>query len=549
MRRKIEYRLIAGFTVILLLHVLGAAITVVWAARLGAYLDRLYVQGLEPVAALSSIQVELVAGDAATKLYVVSADPLRRRRLEAELELRDWHISELLAKLRNMPLSPLTRQNLEAFENRYIQYRNVRNDLLAASEAQRHQEAEALLVGPVAAAYTAADEAINELVRLSVRRGELMYQDSKSEVRTLWILLAGGLVLALGLGCLIAYTVVRRTARASGELAQALERAAQSAAEAAAARDLAQQRLTALEQAYRSLAGAADGIAELVGGLTEMARRQAGQAAQQAAAVSQVASTMDELWHTADEIAGSTQAGLAAAEEGAAAVEEAISAIESNRRTVDHVAQDIVTLGRQSQAIGNIVDIITDLANKIHLLALNAAIEAESAGEHGRRFGAVAQQVKELARSARQATTEVKAVISRLQAAANAAVMATEQAAKEAHLSASLANQAGSIIQQMVAKMQAISAAAQQQQAASEQIASTMRGVEEIVRQTTLQSQDVAGMAAELAATAESMRQQCAGYIPTTPELPDLTEWVSPPPEQSRPALQQAPAFALPSRS
>ncbi len=544
-RRTVGYRLIAGFAMVILLMVAGAAAALAGMARAGAGLDRLYTRGIQTARELSAIQLELQASDTALKRYTAASDLVQRRRLEAQLELSDWHISQSLARVRAAPLPAEAHADLQSFEARYKRYRDFYNTLLVTSSEGWGQEAEALLDGSVATAYHAANELITELISETIHEGESAYRGIRTEAQLMLGASATGLVLALAVSSVLARAVARRIELATAEQAVAIEQAKQSVTEAAMARDLARQRLTELAQAYRSLAGAADGIAELVGGLTEMARQLAGQAAQQAAAVSQVASTMDELWSAADEIARSAQDGLAAAEEGAASVEEAIAAIEANRRTVDHVAQQIVALGRESQAIGNIVDVITDLANKIHLLALNAEIEAESAGERGRRFGAVAQQVKELARSARQAAAEVTSIISRLQAAANAAVMATEQAAKEAHVSASLANQAGAVIQQMVSKMQAISAATQQQQAASEQIASTVRGVEEIVRQTTLQSQDIAGMAAELSATAESMRQQCAHAV-EMPSVTPETRWAA---ERTPLALPLAPASALPSQS
>jgi methyl-accepting chemotaxis protein len=543
--RGADYRLVAGIATVILLMVIGAAVAVIGMAWAGAGLDRLYYQGTRAAHEFAAIQLELLASDTALKRYVAAGDPVQRRWLEAELELRDWHIAQSLARVRAAPLPPETRAHLQSFEARYERYRDLYNSLLAAGSGGPVQEAEALLDGPVATAYTAANELITELISATIHEGERHYRWVRAETQLMLVASAAGLVLALAVSSVLVRAVARRIALAATEQAAAIGQARQSAAEAAMARDLASKRLADLEQAYRSLAGAAEGIAELASGLTQMARQQAGQAAQQAAAVSQVASTMDELWSTAEEIARSAQDSLAAAEEGAASVEEAIAAIEANRRTVDHVAQQAVALGRESQAIGNIVDLITDLANKIHLLALNAALEAENAGEHGRRFGAVAQQVKELARSARQATTEVKAMISRLQAAANAAVMATEQAAKETHLSASLANQAGGAIQHMVTRMQAISAATQQQQAASEQIASTMRGVEEVVREATLQSQDIAGMAAELSAVAETMRQQCTH----TSEMPRVTPEVDGAGEQTPLAQPRAPASALPSRS
>src|SRR5258707_7263519 len=97
------------------------------------------------------------------------------------------------------------------------------------------------------------------------------------------------------------------------------------------------------------------------------------------------------------------------------------------RKQMEAIAQSIVRLSEQGQTIGLIIATVEDLAAQSNLLAVNAAIEAAKAGEHGKGFGVVAQEVKSLAEQSRQATNQVRTILSDVQKATATAVLATEQ--------------------------------------------------------------------------------------------------------------------------
>src|SRR5438128_3440680 len=101
-----------------------------------------------------------------------------------------------------------------------------------------------------------------------------------------------------------------------------------------------------------------------------------------------------------------------------------------SREQMNSIAQIMVRLSEQNQAIGQIIATVDDLAQQSNLLAVNASIEAAKAGEEGKGFSVVAQEVKSLAEQSRQATTQVRAILSDIQKATSAAVMATEQGGK-----------------------------------------------------------------------------------------------------------------------
>ena len=116
--------------------------------------------------------------------------------------------------------------------------------------------------------------------------------------------------------------------------------------------------------------------------------------------------------------------------EAAQAVSEETDVLEAEfkqriREQMEAIAESMVRLSEQGQAIGQIIATVEDLAAQSNLLAVNASIEAAKAGEHGKGFGVVAQEVKSLAEQSKQATNQVRTILSDIQKATTAAVMAT----------------------------------------------------------------------------------------------------------------------------
>jgi len=169
------------------------------------------------------------------------------------------------------------------------------------------------------------------------------------------------------------------------------------------------------------------------------AEQQARGAKDQVSAATEVSATMRELVVTARMIAESAQrvtqvAGetAAAARGGTQTVEDAQRTMEGVRRQVDHIVDRMLDLGKRSQEIGKILDIITDLASQTNLLAINATIEASGAGAAGRRFGVVAGEIRKLADRVSGSTKEIRHLIGEIRSAANTTALATEAGAKAA---------------------------------------------------------------------------------------------------------------------
>jgi methyl-accepting chemotaxis protein len=254
--------------------------------------------------------------------------------------------------------------------------------------------------------------------------------------------------------------------------------------------------------------------------LSSTARQQASGSTEQASAISEVTSTIEEMGYTARQIAQSSEnvaelaeQTLAAVGQGQSSVDESVAAMEGIKGRVQELADKVLALGEHSQRIGEIMEIINNIADETHLLALNAAIESAGAGEHGRRFAVVAAEVKNLANRAMESSKEVRGIIAEIQRATNASVMAAEQGLKETAHGAEQVYQAGRSMEEIVLLSQRTSQASQeislattQQRTASEQIVETMREIAEVANQTAEGSRQVAEAATTLLGIAEDLQ-------------------------------------------
>ena len=198
-------------------------------------------------------------------------------------------------------------------------------------------------------------------------------------------------------------------------------------------------------------------------------------ATQTASAVTQTAATVEEVKQTslvasqkAKTVADSAQMTAQVSRTGEQSVDEAISRMTRIREQMESIADSVIKLGDQSRAIGEIIMSVHDLADQSNLLAVNAAIEAANAGEHGKGFSVVAQEVKTLAEQSKQATAQVRMILSEIQKATNVAVMVTEQGTKAVEAGVAQSLEAGGSIR-MLAKSMADAAQAVVQIAATSQ--------------------------------------------------------------------------------
>lgn len=240
----------------------------------------------------------------------------------------------------------------------------------------------------------------------------------------------------------------------------------------------------------------------------------------QAQRVAETATAMDEMNATVIEVAknasnAADSAGQARfkAVNGAKVVIEAVDSITAVQKKSIVLKTDMEALDRQAGGIGQIMNVISDIADQTNLLALNAAIEAARAGEAGRGFAVVADEVRKLAEKTMAATKEVGEAISHIQQGARKNLENVEQSVATIEQATDLANQSGMALKEIVAMVEAatdqvrsIAAASEQQSAASEEITKSIDDINTISAETARAMAQSALSVSELAEQAQNLR-------------------------------------------
>jgi methyl-accepting chemotaxis protein len=241
------------------------------------------------------------------------------------------------------------------------------------------------------------------------------------------------------------------------------------------------------------------------------------------AETTQAVRTMDEsIQHVAENAGISRQVAedaFANAQRGGEAVAKTIASMNRIRTNVQETAKKVKQLGESSQEIGDIVKLIEDIADKTDLLALNAAIQAELAGEHGRGFAVLADEVRRLAERATASTKQIATLVKSIQSETQEAVMAMEESTREVVSGSQLADEAGQallsidrIMAQLTDRIASISDATAEQATASKQIAETMRDISEVTTQTNASTRDAAEKVGYLDQVATQLRTSVAAF-------------------------------------
>ncbi len=254
--------------------------------------------------------------------------------------------------------------------------------------------------------------------------------------------------------------------------------------------------------------------------------QQASGASEQSAAIAQTTTTVDELKTIAEqsvsraqEVSGASQRTLDVSRAGQWAVQNTIASMTQIKVQVEGIAENILTLSEQTQQIGEIIATVNDIAAQSNILALNASVEAARAGEAGKGFAVVAVEVRNLAEQSRQATAQVKAILSDIQKATNATVMATEEGTKGVDEGVQLAAQAQDAIEQLAQVIEESAQAAtqmvaggRQQATGVEQVALAMRNINQATVQSLSSTHQSEQAAQDLDALAHSLTEIVEQY-------------------------------------
>lgn len=426
-------------------------------------------------------------------------DKVRTGMFKIETNLADYNKHEMPATEKKM---------MDAFMAERLNYgRNGVLPIIDLLQAEKFEQANTLSKTVMTPGFAKASTAIDALIKLQVEAAKIEYE--RVEKVTKFIRVAAitsilvGLLLSIALGLIITRSVncgVKELAKTAAMLANGdltarvnwdskdelgdVGRAFnQMAAEFSSLISQVRQSADQVANAATAQTGTAERVFSISGRQTE-------QAANAASSIDNLNMAVKEIAQRTLDVVASANEASTMADEGQLVVNRAVMGIQQVAGTVKESAELMASLGQRSDQIGQIVKVIKDIAEQTNLLALNAAIEAARAGEQGRGFAVVADEVRKLAERTATATAEISKMISAIQAETSNAVTTMSKGSIEVSDGVGLANQAGLSLQNInnsvkgVVKMIA-------------QISEATRSQSETTNEITQRVDQIAGMAKE----------------------------------------------------
>ena len=571
---KIGIRLIVGF-ILLACIALGIGLFGVYAvdrqqensrtigSRALPYAINLGLIGSE-LNVISSAQRTLLARD-------LPADVLNRQRSSIGKARDIYHAA--FAAIERLPLSPQEQQEVQALREAVDKWRERNEAFFRCLDRGDIAGMQEITLNSGWKARKAVQEHIDAVIERNAKASQALVTTSEAAARHLKIIIVvgvtAGFVLSILLGLLLTRSITSPLADcldfagavAKGDLGrelgvrrgdetgvladslrrmvetlrQTIEEARHKGLEAEQEALAAQQAKIEAEQAKQSaldarrdgMLQAAGRIAGVVEGMTSASEELSAQVEQssqgaelQSQRVGETATSMEQMNATVLEVArNASQATDTAdqarvkAQEGSEVVSQAVQSIGLARTHALELKEDMSGLGRQAENIGEVLNVISDIADQTNLLALNAAIEAARAGEAGRGFAVVADEVRKLAEKTMTATKEVGTSIRDIQDGAHKNIASVELAVRQIEEATSLADKSGNALQAIVTlvdqttdQVRSIATASEEQSAASEEINRAIKDINQISLETADAMHQSAQAVGELARQSQELK-------------------------------------------
>lgn len=424
------------------------------------------------------------------------------------------------------------RKKLAEFTVAYSEFKKVNDEVLVLSRGLKNEQARNLSNGEGRRLYDVASKSINEAQEIAEKAmdAEVKATDvSYASARNLMITTTAiGILACCGLALFIVNKVVKGlaivverikdVAQGEGDLTKRIE--VQNDDELGELSkwfntfmDKLQEIISQVAQSTEHIASATEEISSSATQSSQAAETQKDQTNQVSTAMQEMSSTVLQVSENSNKAAESARQAGEIAKNGGTIVSQTVSVIQGLATSTRDTATKIQELGKSSDQIGQIIGVIDDIADQTNLLALNAAIEAARAGEQGRGFAVVADEVRKLAERTTQATKEIAKMIKTIQEETQRAVDAMESGTKNVEEGVSSATKAGEALRDIIhasdqvgEMITHIATAATEQSSATEQVNSNMEQIAKLVQESAIGAQQSAKACADLSNLALDMQ-------------------------------------------
>lgn len=499
----------------------------------------LYNREIADELAIKEVRLHQTAIRADVGVMFLLSDRAQQEALHADVKKRSARVDELMGRLMAGGMDSPRTQRLREFDDLRKEYRDTRETvvipLIVAGKADEARKSFVTAQGDRNARMQKLADDLAEQSEASVAAA-MERSDALARASVTVFLVSGAIAVILAMLLTVLFNRIladplRRLSEAArqiadGDLTVALPDANRKDETGTLVQSF-RHMVARLRDLMREITEGVNVVASSAAEITASTTQVASGSAETAAAVSQTTATVEEIKQTtqvatekARYVSETAQKTAQVSEDGRRSTAEAIEAMNRIQGQMESIAESIVRLSEQGQAIGEIIATVNDLAEQSNLLAVNAAIEAAKAGEHGRGFGVVAQEVKSLAEQSKQATAQVRSILGQIQKATSGAVLATEKGSQSVEagvklfgdVEQSIERLSGSISESAQAAMQ-ISASAQQQLVGMDQVALAMQNINQAstqnvagTRQAEAAAQSLHGLGQKLKSLVEQYR-------------------------------------------
>ena len=483
----------------------------------------------------ASKAVEEIQGD--VRMAVLLKDESELAKLKKNIDSARGKYKESMIKLAELEKSEQGTKLLENVKNATGPAANANNRILALVDAHQRDEAAALLLQEGAPLSQKVQDLFDEQVKFQRENVDAEYGKSVELYERVKMiqLVAGAVSIILGLVATIFLitnfvTRINRVASAmnrvaDGDLSTQLKIYANDEIG-----DLGRninRMLTSISAMIASIKSTANHVASASNSLYENTDKVATGNEQVAVQTGNVATASEEMVATSSEIAhnciiaaGSSSQASDLATEGVLVVRETVAGMNRIAERVKETAATVENLGSRSDQIGEIVGTIEDIADQTNLLALNAAIEAARAGEQGRGFAVVADEVRALAERTSRATKEISQMIKAIQTDTKDAVAAIEEGVLEVERGTNDAARSGKALEdifnqinEVTVQINQIATAAEQQSATSTEISHNIQQITDVIQTSAAFSHNSTSSARELSTCADGLQRLVGQFV------------------------------------
>ena len=460
---------------------------------------------------------------------LLNRDPEEQQKTLDSISQRNQKIDETRARYQELISSPEEHAAYDQYMELLTHHRQLEGQLIELSHNNQLESMQQLLNTELMTSAEKINALLNQLVDINTQYSSAADQDAAEQYATAFNLVVTLLVMATALTLVFAWRLIRSItlpidnalhaaeAIAEGNLTQPITvDGRDEAGRLLQAMLTMQEKLRDTLQRISGSAGQLASAAEELNSVTdESARgltRQNNEIEQAATAVNEMTSAVEEVARNAVSTSEASQNATQSAGDGRDKVQDTVSAIERMTGDVQDTASLIGELANESRDIGKVLDVIRGLADQTNLLALNAAIEAARAGEAGRGFAVVADEVRALAHRTQQSTSEIERMIGSIQSGTEQAVESMRNSTERADSTLNIARSAGqsldtinSAIKEINERNLVIASAAEEQAQVAREVDRNLVNIRDLSVQSTTGADQTRSASSELSILAADL--------------------------------------------